>query len=179
MAGSLATRSIDMKTLYLVRHAKSSWTDPSLADFHRPLNKRGRRDAPAMGQRLAENKIKVDAIWSSPALRAVQTAELLAPSLKVPRKCIEQHERLYTSSIKDLFAEISTCSDTIQALLVIGHNPVMTELADLLVNHDHTPEFTRIPTCGVVALELQCPSWNEIQGSTGQLLFFDFPKNKQ
>jgi len=165
-----------MKTLYLVRHAKSSWTDSSLADHERPLNKRGQRDAPAMGQRLAGRKIKIDTIWSSTALRAVQTAELLAPPLKVSRKLIEQHDRLYTSSIEDLFSEITTCSDKIKALLVIGHNPVITEFTDLLIDHNHASDITQIPTCGIVALEFQCPSWQQIEYDSGRLLFFDYPK---
>lgn len=176
MAGSLAAGGADMKTLYLVRHAKSSWKDSSLADHERPLNKRGRGDAPVMGQRLARGKIKVDAIWSSTALRALQTAELLAEPLKISTKLIEQHERLYTSSIKDLFLEVFTCSDQINALLVIGHNPVITEFADLLINQDRALDIPKIPTCGIVALEFKCSSWTQIKNNTGQLLFFDYPK---
>jgi len=176
MAGSLAAGDSDMKTLYLVRHAKSSWTDSSLADLERPLNKRGRRDAPVMGQRLAGGKVKVDAIWSSPALRALQTAELLAHPLKISGKLIEQHERLYTSSNEDLFLEVSTCSDKINALLVIGHNPVISEFADLLIDHNYAAEISQIPTCGIVALKFKCSSWTQIKNNPGQLLFFDYPK---
>ena len=165
-----------MRTLYLVRHAKSSWADSSLADHERPLNKRGRCDAPAMGQRLAEKKVKVDAIWSSPALRAVQTAEFLAPSLKVSRKLIERHARLYTNSIEDLFSEVTTCSDKIKALMIVGHNPVITEFADHLIDHNHASEIIQIPTCGIVGVEYQCSSWKQIKYNTGQLLFFDYPK---
>ena len=165
-----------MKTLYLVRHAKSSWTDPSLGDQARPLNKRGLRDAPIMGQRLAGHQARVDAIWSSPARRAVETAHYFARALKVPRKEIELHERLYTSAINDLLLEIRSCPDEVKCLLVVGHNPVITEFANFLLDRGRDTEIEHIPTCGIVAIEFSFSSWRQLREKEGQFLFFDYPK---
>lgn len=163
-----------MKTLYLVRHAKSSWADPSLDDQARPLNKRGLRDATVMGQRLAGHQVRVDAIWTSPARRAVETAHFLARALKVPQKEIELRDRLYTSAINDLLLEIRSCPDEVKRLLVVGHNPVITEFANLLLDRD--TEIEQIPTCGIVAIEFSFSSWRQIREKEGQFLFFDYPK---
>ena len=165
-----------MKTLYLVRHAKSSWADPSLADQDRPLNKRGLRDAPVMAQRFADKKVKVDAIWTSPAQRAVETAHYFARALQVPRKEIELHARLYTSAINDLLLEIRSCPDEVKRLLVVGHNPVITEFANLLIDCGRDTEIELIPTCGIVAIEFSLSSWRQIEEKEGQFLFFDYPK---
>lgn len=165
-----------MKTLYLVRHAKSSWADPSLDDQLRPLNKRGLRDAPVMGQRLVGYQARVDAIWSSPARRAVETAQCLARALKVPRKEIELHERLYTSAINDLLLEIRSCPDEVKRLLVVGHNPVITEFANFLLDRGRDTGIEQIPTCGIVAIEFSLSSWRQIREKEGQFLFFDYPK---
>ena len=166
-----------MKILYLVRHAKSSWDDPSLDDQKRPLNKRGLRDAPIMGQRLAgHHQVRVDAIWSSPAQRAVETAHYLARALKVPRKEIELRDRLYSSAINDLLLEIRSCPDEVKRLLVVGHNPVITEFANLLIDCGIDTEIELIPTCGIVAIEFSLSSWQQIKEKEGRCLFFDYPK---
>ena len=165
-----------MKTLYLVRHAKSSWSDPSLADQDRPLNKRGLRDAPVMGQRLAGHQGRVDALWTSPARRAVETAHYFAKAMTVPRKEIELRDRLYTSSIDDLLFEVKSCPDEVKHLLVVGHNPVITEFANLLIESGRDMEVGMIPTCGIVALEFPCSTWQKIRENEGKLLFFDYPK---
>jgi phosphohistidine phosphatase len=168
-----------MKTLYLVRHAKSSWADATLADDERPLNKRGLRDAPAMGQRLAEKKVKVDAMWVSPALRAVETARFLAQALNISKKSVEIHDRLYTSSIDDLLYEIRSCAEKVKSLLIVGHNPVLTECADFLIAKEYASEITIMPTCGIVALEFSGSSWQQINKNEGRLLFFDYPKKER
>lgn len=165
-----------MKILYLVRHAKSSWTDPSLSDQERPLNKRGRRDAPLMGQRLADQQVRADAIWTSPALRAIETGRLLAKALQVPRKEIQQHERLYTSATEDLFLEIRSCPDAVKSLMVVGHNPVISEFAGILIGDGRDGVVELIPTCGIVAMEFALSSWQQIREKEGRLLFFDYPK---
>jgi len=165
-----------MKTLYLVRHAKSSWADPSLDDQARPLNKRGLRDAPVMGKRLAGHQVRVDAIWSSPARRAVETAHCIARALQVPRKEIELRDRLYTSVINDLLLEIRSCPDEVKRLLVVGHNPVITEFANILLDCGRDREIELIPTCGIVAIEFSLSSWQQIKETEGRFLFFDYPK---
>jgi phosphohistidine phosphatase len=175
----MATRNADVKTLYLVRHAKSSWADATLADHERPLNKRGLRDAPTMGQRLAEKKVKVDAMWVSPALRAVETARLLAQAVNISKKSVEIHDRLYSSSIDDLLFEIGSCSEKVKSLLIVGHNPVLTELADFLIDKRQAAEIMAIPTCGIVALEFSGSSWQQIKKNEGRFLFFDYPKKER
>ena len=165
-----------MKTLCLVRHAKSSWADPSLDDRARPLNKRGLRDAPVMGQRLADEKIKVDAIWTSPAQRAVETAQYFARAMKIPRKEIERRERLYTSAIHDLLLEIRSCPDEVKGLLVVGHNPVITEFANFLIDCGSITAIDQIPTCGIIAIQFSFSFWQEMEGREGKLLFVDYPK---
>ena len=165
-----------MKTLYLVRHAKSSWDDPSLADHDRPLNKRGLRDAPVMGQRLAGHQVRVDAIWTSTAQRAVETARHLARALNFPRKEIRLHDRLYTSAIDDLLLAISSCPDEVKSLLVVGHNPVISEFASFLIRPGSNKDIWPIPTCGIVTLEFSLSSWQQIGAEEGRLLFFDYPK---
>lgn len=165
-----------MKTLYLIRHAKSSWADPALEDHERPLNKRGHRNAPVMGKRLADMKVRVDAIWSSPAQRAVETAQYFAKALKIPQKEIQLHERLYTSTLDDLLGEIRSCPDVINHLMVVGHNPVISELANHLTGQGREAEIELIPTCGIVALEFLFSSWSLLREKEGRLLFFDYPK---
>jgi phosphohistidine phosphatase len=165
-----------MKSLYLVRHAKSSWADPSLADKERPLNKRGLRDAPLMGQRLAARKVRVDAIWSSPAQRALETAHFFASALKYPRKSIELHDRFYTNTIDDLLREIRSCTDEIKSLVVVSHNPVISEFANFLIGHGKDVDIESIPTCGIVAIDFDLPSWQLLREQEGRFLFFDYPK---
>ncbi len=165
-----------MKSLYLVRHAKSSWADPPLVDKERPLNKRGLSDAPFMGQRLADRKVRVDAIWSSPAQRALETAHFFASALKYPRKSIELHDRFYTNTIYDLLREIRSSPDEIKSLVVVSHNPVISEFANFLIGHGKDVDIESIPTCGIVAIEFAHPSWELLREQEGRFLFFDYPK---
>jgi phosphohistidine phosphatase len=173
----MAAGGIVMKTLYLLRHAKSSWDDPELSDLERPLNKRGQRDAPLMGKRLADQKIKLDAILTSPAQRTVETALHIARGLKIPKREIRMSEHLYPGTIGDLLLAIRSCPDKIENLLVIGHNPAITELVNLLGNFESGAEIESLPTCGIVAFEFSCSAWQKIKKRKGQMLFFDYPKN--
>ena len=165
-----------MRTLYLVRHAKSSWQDSSLADHERPLNKRGLRDAPVMGQRLAGKKVRIDSIWSSPARRALETARILARALNYPQKKIVLRDRLYAGTIESFLLEIRSCPDEVKGLLVVGHNPVISDSADLLIGHTLDTDIEMIPTCGIVAMEFTLSSWQQLREKEGRFLFFDYPK---
>jgi phosphohistidine phosphatase len=166
-----------MKRLYIVRHAKSSWADQALIDRERPLNKRGLRDAPVMGKRLVDRDIRIDAVWSSPARRAEETANHIAKALKYPRKKITICDALYSSTLGDLWQVIRSCSDKVDNLLIVGHNSLISELASFLVNEKSAGDMPLIPTCGVVALEFSCASWSDSREHAGQFLFFDYPKN--
>jgi phosphohistidine phosphatase len=133
-----------MKTLFLIRHAKSSWDDPALPDKDRPLGDRGRRDAPKMGKRLAKRDVKPDLILSSPARRALKTAEIIAKKLDYKLKDIVVDDRLYASAVHDLLNVIHKLGDKLERVILFGHNPELTELA-----HRLSSEITHMPTCAV------------------------------
>jgi phosphohistidine phosphatase len=121
-----------MKTLYLVRHAKSSRDDPSLPDRDRPLDDRGMQDAPNMGKRLRKRGVKPDLLLSSPALRALTTAQLIAEEVGYKRKDIAVDDRLYASSADDLLAVIRALDKKLSRVMLFGHNPEFTDLAHRL-----------------------------------------------
>ena len=129
-----------MKTLFLIRHAKSSWDDTTLPDKDRPLNDRGRRDAPKMGERLAKRNVKPDLILSSPAVRALRTAEIIAKKLDYRRKIVV-NEQLYAVGADDLLDVIHQLGDKVERVMLFGHNPELTELA-----HRLSGEITHMPT---------------------------------
>ena len=133
MAASVRSR---VKTLYLIRHAKSSWEDTALVDKDRPLNDRGQRDAPTMGERLAKRNVKPDLILSSPAVRALTTAEIIAKKLDYRRKDIVVSERLYAVEADDLLDVIHQLGDKVESVMLFGHNPELTELAHCLSGQD-------------------------------------------
>ena len=159
------------KELILIRHAKSSWADPSLADRDRPLNKRGKRNAPFMGKRLAEYNCIPGKIVSSPARRARKTARIIARQLSYPKKEIVLLEELYTSSIANLYGVLHRCEESITRLFLVGHNYVITDFCNELAGTD----ISNIPTCGVVGIRLVEP-WDQAAPNSGELLFFDYPK---
>ena len=121
-----------MKTLFLIRHAKSSWDDTALPDKDRPLNDRGKRDAPKMGKRLAKRDVKPDLILSSPAKRALTTAEIIAKKLDYKLKDIVVDDRLYAGAVHDLLNVIHKLGDKPKRVILFGHNPELTEFAHRL-----------------------------------------------
>lgn len=161
-----------MKTLYLVRHAKSSWKYPKLDDFERPLNKRGRRDAPFMGSILEKRGVKPDLIISSPANRAAMTARIIADIINYPLEGIYFSERVYGSSANRLLHIVGNLEDDVKKAMLVGHNPGLTELANYIGN---TPT-SNIPTSGVFCVDLDISSWTKIGGHGGKLKFFEYPK---
>jgi len=146
-----------MKTLFLVRHAKSSRDDPALPDKERPLNDRGRRDAPKMAERLAKRGVKPDVIVSSPALRALATAELFAGKLDYDVKDIVVDQRLYAAAPDDLLAVVHGLSDASHRVMLFGHNPEMTELA-----HRLSSKIVDMPTCAVAEFRFDTRSWSRV-----------------
>jgi phosphohistidine phosphatase len=145
-----------MKTLILVRHGKSSWGDAALSDKDRPLGERGEHDAPKMGKRLAKRGIKPDLILSSPALRALTTAQLFARELDCKPKDIRVIEGMYASSAADLLEVIRRLSDKIDRVMLVGHNPEFAELAHRLGG------ITEMPTCAVAEFEFAAKSWADV-----------------
>ena len=163
-----------MKYLYLVRHAKSSWDFPELTDFDRPLNKRGKRNAPEMGLRLAARDLKPDAIISSPANRALTTARVIAEQLEFPLENIFEEHEVYHATCSKLVELICAFPDDKKCVMLVGHNPGFTDLANFLKEPDYY--IGNVPTCGVVAIEFTLNHWSEVNKHCGRMLFFDYPK---
>ena len=163
-----------MKTLYLIRHAKSSWDDPSLDDFSRPLNERGEKDAPRMGKRLKEKEITVDLMISSPAKRALKTCKAIAKVLDYPKEKIQEEKRLYHASDAHILSVLRGIKEPHNVVMIFGHNPGLTEFANLLFNQ----AILNIPTAGIVAGKIDIDTWKELKFGSGKMLFFDFPKSK-
>ena len=161
-----------MKRLYLIRHAKSSWAEPGLDDFDRPLNHRGKADAPSMGQRLAGHKVRLDLIVASPAKRARKTARIIAEALGYAEKSIHFDPALYMAEVPILLETIAEVPDSTEELALVGHNYGITDLADWLTGRS----IGNIPTCGIVGIEFDCRSWSDLKEGSGRLLFFDYPK---
>ena len=163
-----------MKTLTLVRHAKSSWKDHSLADRDRPLNKRGKRDAPEMGRRIAAAGIRPSLIVSSPAVRAWTTAKIIANEIGYPREFLQRDNGLYLASVNGILDVIVAQDPGFNSLMLVGHNPGFTDFANYLV-----PGLTNnMPTAGVVSVELDSEDWSLYDKPAAELLLYDFPKNR-
>lgn len=163
-----------MKYLYLVRHAKSSWDYPELSDFERPLNKRGKVNAPEMGLRLASRNLQLDAIVSSPANRAINTARAIADRIDFLPGNIIEDEAVYHASYPELVNIINDFPVEWKSAMLVGHNPGFTDLANYLKEPDY--RIGNVPTCGVVAIEFTTNQWNNIKKNSGRMLFFDYPK---
>lgn len=162
------------KTLFLVRHAKSSRDNPRLADRDRPLNKRGTRDAPEIARRLARRTVQPELIVMSPALRAVVTATVIADALDVESANRLTIEALYDAGADVLLDVVRGFDDRYSRVMIVGHNPGMTDAANLLA----TASLENVPTCGVVVVRFAASSWADIRVGTGTVVDFDFPKRE-
>lgn len=160
-----------MKTLILVRHAKSSRDDPSLPDRERPLDERGLRDAPTMGKRLGKRGVRPDLLMSSPALRALTTAQLIADEIGYPRKRIVVDERLYTSSPDGLLAVVCALDNKLDCAMLFGHNPEFTEFA-----HRLSSEIIDMPTCAVAEFRFDAKAWGDVAGIDPAKVKLDAPR---
>jgi phosphohistidine phosphatase len=161
-----------MKKLFLIRHAKSSWDDASLPDEERPLNKRGKKDAPLMGALLHKQGVTPDLIISSPAKRAFSTAKKMAKELNYPKDHIQTFDKLYLSSPAALLEVIQSQPAEVRTLLLFGHNPELTQLVSQLCDQP----VDSIPTSGVVCISFQADSWQKIAANNSRFDFFDYPK---
>jgi phosphohistidine phosphatase len=168
-----------MKTLYLIRHAKSSWDDPNQGDFERPLNKRGKKDAPVMARRLKERRVIPDFMITSPATRAYETCKEFAKILGFDKDNIKTEKRLYHANEDQILNVLRDLKererDEEEVVFLFGHNPGLTEFANLLLHES----IDNIPTCGVVKAQLNINLWKEAGFGCGKLIFFDFPKNNE
>jgi phosphohistidine phosphatase len=159
------------RTLFLVRHAKSSWDDVALPDKERPLADRGKRDAPMMGRRLAKRQVKPDLILSSPARRALSTAEIIAKELNYRAENIVVDDRLYATDDETLLGVIGELSSKLECVMLFGHNPEFTDLAHRLSN-----EPALMSTCAVAQLTFESTSWSSIGSTKPAEVVLDYPK---
>jgi phosphohistidine phosphatase len=164
-----------LKTVFIIRHAKS---DQSFFgnDFERPLNDRGKTDAPEMAKRLMDKKIKIDALVASPAARAKKTAELFATALQVPVAEIIFVSALYHAR-SDVFLEvISGMPDELNTVAIFSHNPGITNFVNDL---NTSIQIDNMPTCAIFALSANITNWSGFAKAKKEFLFFDYPKNDQ
>lgn len=162
-----------MKKLLLVRHAKSSWDDIMQKDFDRPLNERGHRDAPAMARRLLKEDVNIDLLITSPALRALTTAEYFAEAFDMKKKHVLQEPSLYLAEPKNFFDAISKLPDDPKTVAIFSHNPGITEFCNQLCN----TRLDDMPTCAIFAVKADIKSWSEFAKAEKKFWFFDYPKN--
>jgi len=159
-----------MKTLLLLRHGKSSWDDPNLEDFERPLNERGVGDAKLSGKYARKQKVKPDLVLSSPATRAKHTAELFVAAAGLKKSPVYD-ERVYEASARRLLQMLSDLDDANQTVLLIGHNPGFEDLCERL-----TGAARKIPTASLTCISLNIDKWAGPKGGKGKLKWRMTPK---
>ena len=160
-----------MKTLCLVRHAKSSWDDATLPDRERPLAERGWRELATIGKRLAQRERRPDLILSSPATRALATAEAIAQALDYRRKHILVDERLYAQQADTLLEVVRALGERHKYVLLVGHNPELSELAQRL-----SGDIAHLPTCAVAEFRFDIKSWADVGTVAPERVELDCPK---
>jgi phosphohistidine phosphatase len=161
-----------MKTLLLIRHAKSSWDDLLLHDFDRSLNARGLKDAPMMAQRLKVKKIKIDGFISSPAKRAKSTCELFMKEYAVNKKEMILQTQIYLASPEVLLEAVKQINNQFETAAVFAHNSGITDFANSLTSL----KVDNMPTCSVFAVKVHTNNWSEFKTAKKEFLFFDYPK---
>jgi phosphohistidine phosphatase len=165
-----------MKRLILLRHAKSSWRGDVLTDLERPLSGRGERDAPRMGARLRQLGAAPQLLITSHAERASRTAMVVARELDYPQQRIRVVPQLYMASPAEVLAVLAAQDSRIGCLLVVGHNPGLTALVNLLLPNLN---LDNVPTGGVIAIDFDTEEWPSVAGSPAEIVFYDYPKNPQ
>lgn len=166
---------VPMKTLYIIRHAKSDWNDPSLSDFQRPLNKRGQKNAPFMGEMLAHNNIHPDLIVSSPAVRAKTTAQEIAHKVEYESKKIIYEDELYMGGVDEIEGILKKIPDSTHTVFLIAHNPGLTHFAEYVSGY----AIDNIPTCGIFCVRLKDNTWKSIGKNAARYVSFEYPKKYQ
>lgn len=162
-----------MKILLLVRHAKSSWANENEADFDRPLNDRGKKDAPQMAERVQEKVPRIDLVVSSPAKRAHKTAKAFAAAYSIKDDDIQLVETLYLAPASSIYQTVAGLADGNDCVALFGHNPGITDFANMLSN----VRIDDMPTCSVFAVSADVGNWREFVTAPKKFLFFDYPKN--
>ena len=161
-----------MKTLYVLRHAKSSWDDPDLADFDRPLNTRGKTAASFMGDLMDRNDLVPDVILASPAVRAKTTAALVTAAAGFEAK-VEHEERIYEASPQSLRQVAAAIDDSFGSAMLVGHNPGMEGFIRFL-----TGRLESMPTAALAVIDLDIENWDQIDAESGRLRKLFRPKEE-
>ena len=161
-----------MLTLFLCRHAKSSWDEPGLSDKDRPLNARGKNDAPMMGRMLESREENPDLIISSPAERAFKTAKLISDEIGYRQKDIIVDNRIYMAGIDDFIEVLKECRNKDKTIMIFSHNYGITDFA----NYISSSRIDNIPTCGIVKIKFEFSNWEKIKKEKGKLEYFIYPK---
>jgi phosphohistidine phosphatase len=159
-----------MKKLYLIRHAKSSWKDLTQGDFERPLNARGKLNAPFMGKQLQARGEEIDHFISSPAKRAISTARMVTNELG--KDNIQEEPRIYHASVTTLLNVINGLNNEWNSVALFGHNPGLTNLTEYLSGTD----IHNMPTTGMVRIDFDSDDWALVSRQSGSLIWFDYPK---
>lgn len=162
-----------MKSLFIVRHAKSSWDSPYLSDFERPLNGRGKKNLPDMAQRFEDARYSVDLIISSPAVRALTTAEGFAKQLSLSYDRLLKEDEFYHASTQAIKQRLSKVGNEHSSVMIFGHNPGLTSLIYSLSDIN----LYNLPTCAVCGIAFQFDSWESILNTKGKKFYYDYPKS--
>lgn len=161
------------RELVLIRHAKSSWSHPGTRDIDRPLNSRGKHDAPLIGSFLAKTIGPPDIILSSPSKRTRMTVKRIRKQMDLEKDTVVFHDHLYLADIGDFISIIQGLDDSYKKVFICSHNPGTTDFANYLCGSG----IENVPTCGFVHCALKLHSWKDIDRGSGHLITFDYPKN--
>lgn len=161
-----------MKQLFLLRHAKSSWDDPTISDLERPLNKRGKNDSFLMANVFKQLNLVPELIISSNAKRAYSTAKRIASVLYDNKNSLIVDDELYDASVESFMSFINSLNDNFDKIMLVSHNPVITIITNKLTN----TSITNMPTCGLALIEFNVSLWSEVKFNSGKLISFEYPK---
>ena len=161
-----------MKYLFLTRHAKSSWSNPGLADIDRPLNERGKKAAPFMGKLIMDKGEKPELLISSPAYRAFSTAKAFGEAMGLVENDIIINRNIYGAGAQQLLELVQNQDDLNKSIMLFGHNPTFTSFVNFLTSSN----IMNVVTCGVVRIDFECSSWTDIDFGSGSLAYYEYPK---
>ena len=164
-----------MKQLLLIRHAKSSWDDSSINDIDRPLNDRGKKDAPKMAERLVDKKVKIDGFYSSPAKRALTTCKLFVKAYDKKEKNIIEVTELYEPHVENFFEAVKNADNDFDTIALFSHNPGITAFVNQLTD----VKVDDMPTCSIFAIKVDIKKWDEFEEGEKLFWFFEYPKLKE
>ena len=161
-----------MKNLFLTRHAKSSWSNPGLADIDRPLNERGKKAAPFMGKLIVDKGEKPELLISSPANRALSTAKAFGEVMGLVENDIIVNRAIYSAGAQQLLELVQNQDDLHKSIVLFGHNPTFTSFVNMLTGSN----IMNVVTCGVVRIDFEYSSWTDIDFGSGRLVYYEYPK---